>query len=205
LSIEYWIFNIQYSTSATLYPLKPQLVIIGLGNPGAAYERTRHNAGFQALDVLSTAFGEGDWKDSGKFTSLIQEGRILTAPILLVKPHTFMNRSGEAARKIVDFYKLNPKEQLLVITDDIDLPLGHFRLRRKGGPGTHNGMKSLVEQFGEDFPRLRVGLGAKPVGGDLSNWVLSAPPAEEQEQLDKAYAAFPEIVRAFVLGEGDGE
>ncbi len=182
--------------------MKPSLVLIGLGNPGASYERTRHNAGFQAIDVLSTAFGEGEWKDRPKFQSIAQEGRILTIPILLVKPLTFMNLSGEAIRKIVDFYKLNAAEQVLVLCDDIDLPLGEFRLRRKGGPGTHNGLKSVVEHFGEAFPRLRLGLGTRPAGSDLATWVLSVPPADEQRELEKLYAALPEIVRSFVLGEG---
>src|SRR3989344_7892163 len=127
--------------------MKPSLVIIGLGNPGASYERTRHNLGFAALDVLSEAYGEGEWKDTQKFGSVTQEARILTIPVLLAKPQTFMNRSAEAVKKIVDFYKLDPKEQVLIISDDIDLPLGELPLRKKGGPGTHNGLKSIIEVF----------------------------------------------------------
>jgi peptidyl-tRNA hydrolase, PTH1 family len=184
--------------------MKPSLVIIGLGNPGASYERTRHNAGWQALEVLSESFGQSEWKDAQKFQSEIQEARIVTVPVLLVKPHTYMNRSGEAARKIVDFYKLNPAEQMLILSDDIDLPLAQFRLRRKGGPGTHNGLKSLVEQFGEDFPRLRIGIGPKPDSADLATWVLSAFTKEEYGGLQKLYATFPEVVRAFVLEQGNG-
>ena len=184
--------------------MKPSLLLIGLGNPGASYEKTRHNVGFQAIDVLSDAFGEGEWKEAPKFHALVREGRILTAPVLLVKPLTYMNRSGECVRKIVDFYKLNAKEQVMVFSDDIDLPLAHFRLRRKGGPGTHNGLRSIVEQFGEDFARVRIGLGDRPAGADLAAWVLSVPSPEEREQLEKTYATLPEVVRAFVLGQGNG-
>ncbi len=184
--------------------MKPSLVIVGLGNPGASYERTRHNAGFQALDVLSEAFGEGEWKQSDKFDAFIQEARIVAVPVLLVKPLTFMNLSGQSLRKIVDFYKLDAKEQVLVTYDDIDIPLGEHRLRKTGSPGTHNGMRSVVEQFGEDVPRLRIGIGPKPAQGDLANWVLSAPSSEDMEILAKTYASFPEIVKKFVLEDVNG-
>ena len=95
--------------------MKPHLLIIGLGNPGREHARTRHNAGFQAVERLSEAFGEGEWNDSQKYLCRMQEGRIITVPVLLVQPTTYMNRSGECIRKIVDFYKLNPAQQLLVI------------------------------------------------------------------------------------------
>lgn len=179
--------------------MKPSLVIIGLGNHGATYEQTRHNAGWLALDVLSGAFGEGPWKDGQKFLSVTQEARILTAPVLLVKPQTYMNRSGEAMRKLVDFYKLNAAEQVIVLSDDIDIPLGTLRLRRSGGPGTHNGLKSIVEQFGENFPRLRIGIGPKPAQGDLGNWVLSRFSEEEIDKLEETFKTLPETIRAFVL------
>lgn len=185
--------------------MKPSLVIVGLGNPGASYERTRHNAGWQALDVLSAEFGQGEWKDSGKFQAMIQEGRIGVAPVLLVKPLTYMNLSGESVRKIVDFYKLNAAEQVIILSDEIDLPLGEIRLKHKGGPGTHNGLKSLVEQFGEDFPRLRIGIGRQPEGHDLAAWVLSVFSKEESDVLAKTFATFPELLRTFVLEKGNGE
>lgn len=181
--------------------MKPSLVIVGLGNPGASYERTRHNAGWQALDVLSDAYGEGEWKPSDKFDAVIQEARILTVPVLLAKPQTYMNLSGQSVRKIVDFYKLDPAEQVLVVYDDIDIPLGEHRLRKAGSAGTHNGMRSVVESFGESVPRLRIGIGPKPAQGDLASWVLSAVSAEDRALLDKTYAAFPELVKEFVLEE----
>ena len=181
--------------------MKPSLIIIGLGNPGASYERTRHNAGFLAVDELSGAFGAGEWGTKQKFQSLAQEARVLTAPILLIKPQTYMNLSGQAVRKVIDFYHLDPKKQLLVISDDVDIPLETLRFRESGGPGTHNGMKSLVEQFGEGFPRFRIGIGPLPSGQDLAAWVLSRFSQEEEEKLRVVLAQVPEHVRKFVMGE----
>ncbi|MBI3618939.1 aminoacyl-tRNA hydrolase [Candidatus Peregrinibacteria bacterium] len=185
--------------------MKPSLLIIGLGNPGSSYEKTRHNVGFQAVERLSEAFGQGDWQDKQKYLSLVQEARIVTVPVLLVQPQTFMNRSGEAIKKLVDFYKLDAAEQLLVLCDDVDLPLGEMRLRKSGGPGTHNGLKSIALQFGERFPRLRIGLGSQPAGADLSAWVLSVASEQEREILHKTFEGLPEIVRSFVLGSNVGE
>ncbi|MDO8648988.1 MAG: aminoacyl-tRNA hydrolase [Candidatus Peregrinibacteria bacterium] len=178
--------------------MKPSLIIVGLGNPGASYERTRHNAGFRALDALSNAFGVGEWQEKQKFLSTAQEGRIVTVPILLVKPQTYMNSSGEAVQKLIAFYKLDPA-QLLVVSDDVDLPLGTIRLRKKGGPGTHNGLKSIVERLGEGFPRVRLGLGTAAAGSDLAAWVLSVPPPEEEKVLQSAIETLPELVKKFVL------
>lgn len=186
-------------SSATLITVKPSLVIVGLGNPGASYANTRHNAGFIALDEISKAFGTGDWKMPGKFDAEMQEARVGTVPVLLAKPHTYMNLSGQAAGAILDFYKL-PAQHLLVICDDIDIPLGTLRLRKTGGPGTHNGLKSLVERFGEGFARLRVGIGPKPDQVDLANWVLSAYGKEERRMLDETVAKIPEMVKEFVMG-----
>lgn len=179
--------------------MKPSLAVIGLGNPGRAYEQSRHNAGFLALDALSQAFGEGEWKERQKFQSIAQEARIVTVPVLLVKPQTFMNRSGEAVRKILEFYKLDPREQILLCSDDVDLPLGTLRLRHAGGPGTHNGLKSVVEQLGEGFSRLRIGIGPQPARVDLAAWVLSAFPDEERRALSEAFVRLPEMLRSFVM------
>lgn len=167
--------------------MKPTLIIVGLGNPGAAYVSTRHNAGFRALDALHAAFGDDSaWKERAKLLSVIAEITIESVPVLLAKPQTFMNRSGEAVQKLVSFYKADPGSRLWIISDDCDLPLGEIRFRHQGGPGTHNGLKSVVEHIGEGFPRIRIGLGAAPAGSDLAQWVLSVPPAEEREQLDRA-------------------
>lgn len=187
----------------TLHFMKPSLVIFGLGNPGAQYERTRHNAGFQALDALSSEFGESDWQDKQKFDSYIQEARVGVAPVLLVKPKTFMNLSGDAVRKVVEFYKIDPATQVLVLSDDIDISLGELRLRMKGGPGTHNGLKSIVDIYGEDFPRIRIGLGGPPAGSDLSNWVLSKMTGDEMDTLNESFTKLPKIVSDFILGSED--
>lgn len=179
--------------------MKPSLLLIGLGNPGKSYEKTRHNTGFLAIDVLVKHFGTGPWKDRAKFCAHVAEGRIVTTPILLIKPQTYMNVSGEALRKLVDFYKL-PTTHMLVICDDVDLPCGTVRLRKTGGAGTHNGLKSVVEQIGEEFPRLRIGIGPKPEGVDLATWVLSVPSKEEQKKIEETCKKIPEIITAFVLG-----
>lgn len=180
--------------------MKPALVVAGLGNPGSAYERTRHNVGFRALDVLAAEIGQSAWKEQQKFRALVQEARIVTVPVLLVKPLTYVNLSGEALRKIIDFYKLQPSGQLLVLCDDVDLPLGTLRLRLSGGPGTHNGLKSIVEQFGEECPRLRIGIGPAPADADLATWVLSVPSLEEEQKLQQALRQLPALMKDFVLG-----
>ncbi len=179
--------------------MKPSLVIVGLGNPGKAYVKTRHNAGFHALDELAEKYGTGDWKETSKFSGEAMEARIGIAPVLLLKPHTFMNLSGETVHKAVDFYKLDPQQNLLVVCDDIDLPLGTPRLRRSGSAGTHNGLKSVIEHIGEGFPRLRLGIGPKPDKADLANWVVSAFSVEERKTMEGLYALVPEIVREFIL------
>lgn len=181
--------------------VKPSLLIIGLGNPGKEYVRTRHNAGFIATNLLATEFGTGDWKPSQKFLSSVHEARIVTVPVLLVQPDTYMNRSGEAAKKLVDFYKLDPRTQVIVLLDDIDIPLGELRLRQKGSAGTHNGLKSIVDCFGEEVPRLRIGIGPKPEKADLASWVLSAFSDDEQKLLKQAIGTIPAMIKDFVMGE----
>ncbi|MDD5041681.1 MAG: aminoacyl-tRNA hydrolase [Candidatus Peribacteraceae bacterium] len=181
--------------------MKPTLIIVGLGNPGSAYERTRHNAGFRGLDALHSACAGGEWKEKAKVLSRVSEIMIGEVSVLLAKPLTFMNRSGEAVQKLVHFYKADPSFQLLVISDDCDLPLGEIRFRNTGGPGTHNGLKSVVEHVGEGFPRIRIGLGSAPAGTDLAQWVLSVPPAAERERLEQAlHGELPRTVEEFVLG-----
>lgn len=177
----------------------PSLIVVGLGNPGKSYERTRHNVGFMALDALHERYGIAPWALKQKFSAEVAEARMDAIPILLVKPITYMNRSGESVRKIVQYAKVSPAEHLLVLCDDIDLPLGTVRLRKTGGPGTHNGLKSLVEQFGEDFPRLRIGLGAQPPGADLKSWILSKMTAEEERTLREAMDRIPALLTEFVF------
>jgi peptidyl-tRNA hydrolase, PTH1 family len=168
--------------------MKPKFIFVGIGNPGKTYEKTRHNVGFMALDHLAKEYGAGDWVEQQKFTSDISEVTIEGVDCYLVKPRTYMNRSGEAIAKLVGFFKLNPATQLLVICDDIDLPLGTHRLRMKGGPGTHNGLKSIIESnLSENFPRLRIGLGKQPEGMDLAAFVLSKFSPEELKTLQPSF------------------
>jgi PTH1 family peptidyl-tRNA hydrolase len=187
--------------------MKPLLLLVGLGNPGTQYRESRHNTGFRAVDILAEEFGTGPWQEQQRFSALVREGRVITVPILLVKPQTYMNRSGEAVQKLVRFFKLDPTSQLLILCDDIDIEVGSLRLQRSGSAGSHNGLKSIVEQFGEAFPRLRIGIGspvgvgksARKAGEDLSTYVLSKPMKGERAKMEKTMALLPKIVREFVL------
>lgn len=159
-------------------------IIIGLGNPGKEYQRTRHNVGFDVIDVLSEKLGIALTKSA--MHGLIGEGFLDGEKVVLVKPQTYMNLSGQCVTELVSWYKA-PMENVLVIYDDIDLPLGKLRLRASGSAGTHNGMRSVIDLLGrQDFPRLRVGVGAKPEGWELADWVLShyQTPEERKTQFD---------------------
>ncbi len=139
-------------------------VIAGLGNPGREYEKTRHNMGFQAIDRLAER--SGIEVKRLKHRALIGDGRISGQRVLLVKPQTYMNNSGQSLGEIIRYYHVEP-EHLIVIYDDMDLQTGSIRIRKKGGPGSHNGMKSVISHVGtQDFPRIRIGIGAS--GGE--NW-----------------------------------
>lgn len=158
-------------------------VIAGLGNPGKQYENTRHNMGFITIDQLAE---KHDIKvDKLKFKALVGEGRIAGQKVLLVKPQTFMNLSGESVREVMNFYKLEP-EELIVIYDDIDIEPGTLRIRKFGSAGSHNGMKSVVQQLGSDrFPRIRVGVG-KQKRGDLVGHVLGGFSKDEVPLIEEA-------------------
>jgi PTH1 family peptidyl-tRNA hydrolase len=146
------------------------LLIVGLGNPGREYEHTRHNVGFKVIDELAKR-----WQISSvqvKFKGLLAEHRAFGTKILLLKPLTYMNLSGESIRQVMDFYKLNAG-QLLIIYDDLDTPTGEIRLRLKGSSGGHNGIKSIIQHVGtEEFSRIRVGIGRPPQGVKVVQYVL---------------------------------
>ena len=170
----------------------PEFLIVGLGNPGAKYEFTRHNAGFLFLDVLAE---KTDAKiNKLKYKSLIGEAKIAGHRCILQKPQTFMNSSGEAVKEAASFYKI-PPERVLVVFDDISLPCGKMRIRRKGSDGGHNGIKSIIAGLGSsNFPRIKLGVGEKPSPDwDLVDWVLSAFKKDEltalREACDKAVNA----------------
>ncbi|MFA6309693.1 MAG: aminoacyl-tRNA hydrolase [Clostridia bacterium] len=150
--------------------MENMFIIAGLGNPGLKYRNTRHNMGFCTVDILAERFNIKVSKL--KFKALYGEGSIEGAKVILVKPQTFMNLSGESIREIVEWYKI-PIENLIVIYDDVDIPIGTIRVRAKGSAGTHNGMKSVIYQVQSDsFPRIRVGVGRPKEGWDLADFVL---------------------------------
>lgn len=156
-------------------------IIIGLGNPGREYHRTRHNVGFDVIDVLSEKLNIQLTKNA--MHGLIGEGFVGGEKVILVKPQTYMNLSGQCVTELVSWYKPE-MENVMVIFDDIDLPLGKLRLRKDGSAGTHNGMRSIIGLLGrQDFPRLRVGVGKKPEGWELANWVLSHYATEEDRKV----------------------
>ena len=155
-------------------------IIVGLGNPGKQYENTRHNMGFLAVNLLAEKYNIDVNKI--KFKALVGEGRIAGQKVLLVKPQTYMNLSGEAVRQAMDFYKIVP-EELIVIYDDIDIPTGTFRIRKKGSPGTHNGMRNIFQHIQtNDFPRIRVGIGSGKKD-NLAGYVTGGISKSEQEIL----------------------
>ena len=160
------------------------LAIIGLGNPGEKYAHTRHNVGFDVVEMLSQKLDTPVKKL--KCHATVGETQYAGRKLALIRPQTFMNLSGQTVAEALQWYKLTPKEVLLIV-DDIDLPFGQVRIRAKGGPGTHNGLRSIVQMTGsEDFPRIRVGMGAPPPEWDLADWVLSTfrTPEERKTAFD---------------------
>ena len=155
--------------------------IVGLGNPGEKYEHSRHNAGFDVMTILSAKLDIPIKKM--KFQGLIGEGFLGGDKIVLIKPQTFMNLSGMTVSDALSWYKMKPEEMLLIV-DDIDLPFGQVRLRAKGGPGTHNGLRHIVQCTGtEDFPRVRIGMGNPPPEWNLADWVLGKFQTEEERKI----------------------
>lgn len=162
----------------------PSTLIVGLGNPGLEYSATRHNLGFLCLDRLATKHRLRFTGKCGK--SVLARGAISGHDVALAKPQTYMNLSGESVRDLLRLYKM-PTSALLVVFDEVDLPLGTIRLRERGGPGTHNGMRSIVDEIGTtNFPRLRIGVGMPTDGQNLADYVLGLPPPEERAVLDEA-------------------
>ncbi len=159
-------------------------IIAGLGNPGRKYEHTRHNMGFDAIDILSDRYRIP--VQDVKFHGLVGSGYIEGQKVVLVKPQTFMNLSGQCLREVCAFYKIDPEEDLLVICDDISLDPGKIRLRAKGSAGGHNGLKDIIASLGTQvFARVKVGVGAKPEGWDLADYVLGRPmPSESADLID---------------------
>jgi PTH1 family peptidyl-tRNA hydrolase len=172
-------------------------IVAGLGNPGERYHLTRHNVGFRTVDILSEKWGFV--LSRHKHKALFGEGRINGHKVILAKPQTYMNRSGESILDMVSYYKL-PLNNLIIIYDDVDIQLGKIRVRPRGSAGTHNGMRSVIYQLqDDDFPRVRIGIGPKPAGMDMADFVLSGFGGEEErmvhESLMRAAEAVDTIIR----------
>lgn len=175
-------------------------LIVGLGNPGKEYGNTRHNIGFCVIDELAEQ--EGISVLEKKHRALIGKGYIGGQKVILAKPQTFMNLSGESVRELVDYYRIDEKEELIVLSDDVSLAPGKLRLRKKGSAGGHNGLKNIIAQLGSDeFQRIRIGVGEKPEGYDLADHVLGHFSASEQKVMAQAAKEAADAVRA-VLSEG---
>lgn len=160
-------------------------MIAGLGNPGKEYGNTRHNAGFEVIDALAEKYKISVLELKHK--AAVGKGFIEGQKVVLVKPLTYMNCSGESLRMAVDYYKLDVGQELIVISDDISLPPGQLRVRKKGSAGGHNGLKNIIKLLGtEDFQRIRMGVGEKPKGYDLVDWVLGHFGKEERAAMEEA-------------------
>lgn len=179
-----------------------EYIIVGLGNPGEKYSRTRHNAGFLAIDYLSQKYSAD--VNQLKFKSLIGDVKIGEHRALLMKPQTFMNNSGEAVGEAAKFYKIAP-ENVIVIVDDIYQAPGRMRIRKNGSAGGHNGLKSIIEHLGSDtFPRIKIGVGEKPSPEyELADWVLARIPKADEEPMFKIFEATADCIPMLLDGKTD--
>ena len=170
-------------------------IIVGLGNPGRKYEGTRHNMGFDVIDRL--VYKNNIPCSVSKFHSVYGTGMIGTEKVILAKPLTYMNLSGTAVRELVDFYKIDPESELIVISDDIDLEPGRIRIRKQGSAGGQNGLRHIVQCLGtQKFIRIRVGTGGKPEGWELADWVLSRFTMDDRALVDDAIVRAADAVAA---------
>ena len=188
---------------STSFAGKPEFIIAGLGNPGKEYEYSRHNAGFLCLDILCNRYSVKT--DRVKYRSLTCTAMIEGHPCLIMRPQTYMNNSGEAIKAAADFYKI-PPEKVIVIYDDISLPTGTLRIRKKGSAGGHNGIKSIIWQLNSDvFPRLKIGVGdRKDKDDDLKDYVLGRFSKEDMETLKKTMEKAVDSLKYILDGDTDG-
>lgn len=177
-------------------------IIAGLGNPTLQYRGTRHNVGFDVIDTLADKYNIA--VETRKSRALIGKGIIAGQKVLLVKPQTYMNLSGESIGELVSYYKVDEEQELLVIYDDVSLDVGQLRIRRKGSAGGHNGIKDIIRHLGTDvFPRIKIGVGEKPKGYDLADYVLGHFSREEREMMEEGYQKVAEAVEMILAGELD--
>lgn len=177
-------------------------IIAGLGNPTLQYRGSRHNVGFDVIDTLADKYNIA--VETRKSRALIGKGIIAEQKVLLVKPQTYMNLSGESIGELVSYYKVDEEQELLVIYDDVSLDVGQLRIRRKGSAGGHNGIKDIIRHLGTDvFPRIKIGVGEKPKGYDLADYVLGHFSREEREMMEEGYQKAAEAVEMILAGELD--
>ena len=177
-------------------------VIVGLGNPDRKYQNTRHNIGFDVIDAIADknhiTVGER------KHKALIGKGLVGGQKVVLVKPQTYMNLSGESVREVIDFYKIDEKGELIVISDDVSLDVGQIRIRKKGSAGGHNGLKNIILHLGHDeFQRVRMGVGEKPEGYDLVDYVLGHFSSEEREIMDESAKRAADAIEVMITDGTD--
>ncbi len=180
-----------------------EYLVVGLGNPGAEYTNTRHNAGFLAMDRLAERYGTRI--DRARFKALVGEAVIAGKRVLLMKPQTFMNLSGEAVSEAARFYKLSA-DHVVVLSDDTALEPGRLRVRRKGSAGGHNGLKNIESLLGtSEYPRIRIGVGQKPHPDyDLVDWVLGTPDRESLEKIRGSFDTVAQGLEKILTGDVDG-
>jgi PTH1 family peptidyl-tRNA hydrolase len=177
-------------------------IIAGLGNPTKEYENTRHNIGFMAVDYLADKYGISLLECKHK--ALLGKGIINGNKVVLVKPLTYMNLSGEAIRSVIDYYKVDETEELIVIYDDISLDVGQLRIRKKGSAGGHNGIKNIIAHLGHDtFKRIKIGVGEKPKGYDLADYVLGHFTTDELKIMNESFKDVDGAVNLMLEGEVD--
>lgn len=177
-------------------------IIAGLGNPTLQYRGTRHNVGFDVIDTLADKYNIA--VETRKSRALIGKGIIAGQKVLLVKPQTYMNLNGESIGELVSYYKVDEEQELLVIYDDVSLDVGQLRIRRKGSAGGHNGIKDIIRHLGTDvFLRIKIGVGEKPKGYDLADYVLGHFSREEREMMEEGYQKAAEAVEMILAGELD--
>lgn len=175
-------------------------IIVGLGNPTKEYQNTRHNIGFETIDKLADRFSISVLEKKHK--ALIGKGIINGEKVILAKPQTYMNLSGESVRELIDYYKVDEETELIVIYDDISLDVGQLRIRKKGSAGGHNGIKSIIQHLGTDvFPRIKIGVGEKPKGYDLADYVLGHFKKEERIIMDESVLTATKAVELMVIDE----
>jgi len=182
---------------------KIMYIIVGLGNPTLQYAGTRHNVGFDVIDVLADKFQIS--VESKKHRAYIGKGIINGQKVILAKPQTYMNLSGESIRSMLDYYKIDKEQELIVIYDDVSLDVGQIRVRKQGSAGGHNGIKSTIAHLGgQNFLRVRIGVGEKPPRYKLADYVLSHFTKTEQEQVYESYGYAVQAIETILAGDVDG-